>query len=770
MSLAYRKLCVKAKHNVIINDMIKSIVKGHVFWIRVKELEPWTPDFNEELGDSSSSDEECGDDEEEQKSRNKESEFALAKETEIDHVFESSCMHFPPGFTPKAVNENVMEDNTKSNHQPKDNLHSSNGCSSSDKIRANCVLKIKPGGSILEVMDELIEALWGNLSLDYAFNPSVGFSGVEDTWKNSVFIKSDNIINLKKKLQALKTSIKLWSKEDKQRSNVSKLSIQSCLSDLDKMIDQGRGNEGLKDDLKRDMSYEEIKKAVSDYGTNKSPGPDDLDAKVVKDFHLIRLIGNMYKIIAKILANHLSLVISDLIRNVQSAFVSNRQILDGPFILNELFSWCKYKKIKAMIFKVVFEKDFDLVRWDYLDDILNKFGFGVKWRSWIQGFLNFVMGSILTSGSPTSEFQFYKGLKQGDPLSSFLFILIMESLHLSFKNIMNACRYKGIHIDDSLNMSHLFYADDTVFIDDIWLADLPLKQLYLRLYALENDIHVSIAIKLRDSTLISFFRRTPRGGVEEKFCLLAASTDSIILPGINDRWVWSLEASGDFLVKSARSYIEDFLLPMVDVPTRWIKAVPIKINIFAWRVCLEKLPTRLNLSLYGELELQDCHSYADWLCWFNNLRLSKGLKDVLEGVFYVMWWAIWKFHNQVLFRSSNPRLEFLFDEIVLLSYTWCSNRCKSDFAWVLGPTAKQKDLYEQAGIPIVNEVLEGFNCTIVSFGQTGTRETYTMEGANTWLLQHVTRTLVSKVGGSHTYASIIGSFRNLRHKNHEFID
>ncbi|KAE8098577.1 hypothetical protein FH972_016630 [Carpinus fangiana] len=50
------------------------------------------------------------------------------------------------------------------------------------------------------------------------------------------------------------------------------------------------------------------------------------------------------------------------------------------------------------------------------------------------------------------------------------------------------------------------------------------------------------------------------------------------------------------------------------------------------------------------------------------------------------------------------------------------------FDKVFGPSAQQKDLYEQAVIPIVNEVLEGFNCTIFAYGQTGTGKTYTMEG------------------------------------------
>ncbi|GKB12027.1 RNA-directed DNA polymerase, eukaryota [Tanacetum coccineum] len=772
------------------------------------------------------------------------------------------------------------------------------------------------------------------------------------------------------------------------------------------------------EDLERNVSYEEIKRAVWDCGISKSPGPDGFtfefyrkywslidhdvvaavtsffstgsfppgcnssfitlipksqEAKMVKDFRPISLIGSMYKIITKVLANRLSLVISELVSDVQSAFVSNRHILDGPFILNELLSWCKHKKSKALIFKIDFEKAFDSVRWDYLDVVLANFGFGLKWRSWIQGCLNSAMGSILVNGSPTSEFKFSKGLKQGDPLSPFLFILIMESLHLSFNNVVNAGLYNGIQIDESLNLSHLFYADDVIFVgkwnssnlstivnvlkwfylasglkinlnksklmgigishdvvasaaksigcsilhtpfnylgvkvggimsrlsswddviaklsarlskwklkslsiggrltliksvlsslplyymssfkvpkgvlskmesirrnffngvenaekkmsligwnkilaskkngglgvssffaynrallfkwiwrflangaslwsrfisaiygirgaldnsssysrrspwldivnevrklaskgidllslvkkkvgngeatsfwNDVWLGDFPLKQTYPRLYFLELDKHVSVASKLRANSLISSFRRSPRSGIEEEqLLLLISNTSSVILPNISDRWSWLLDPSGDFSVKSTREFIDDSMLPKTDVPTRWVKSIPIKINIFAWRVSLDKLPTRLNLSLRGldipsiicplcsiavestshllfscqlarqlmikvvhwwELEYQDFHSYEDWLLWFKNLRVSKRLKDVFEGVCYISWWVIWKFRNQVLFGINFPRLDLLFDDIVRLSFHWCSSRCSSNFDW-----------------------------------------------------------------------------------------
>ncbi|GKB27769.1 RNA-directed DNA polymerase, eukaryota, partial [Tanacetum coccineum] len=192
--------------------------------------------------------------------------------------------------------------------------------------------------------------------------------------------------------------------------------------------------------------------------------PKNPDANMVKDFRPISLIGSIYKIIAKILTNRLVGVLGDIVNEVQSAFISERQILDGPFILNEIMQWCRRRKKQSLIFKVDFEKAYDSVRWDFLDDILVKFGFGIKWRGWIQNCLNSSKGSILVNGSPTEEFQFYKGLKQGDPLSPFLFILVMESLHISFQRVVDVGMFTGIKLSSSLNISHLFYADDAIFL------------------------------------------------------------------------------------------------------------------------------------------------------------------------------------------------------------------------------------------------------------------------------------------------------------------
>ncbi|GKA22031.1 RNA-directed DNA polymerase, eukaryota [Tanacetum coccineum] len=187
-------------------------------------------------------------------------------------------------------------------------------------------------------------------------------------------------------------------------------------------------------DLERDVSKDEIKRAVWDCGTDKSPGPDGFTFGFYRRFWYL-IENDVYKVvlyfflfgdIPKVCNSSFIVLIPKFPganmfdHEVQSAFVKDRQILDCPFILDELIQWCKKKRKHLLVFKVDFEKAFDSVRWDFLDDLLFKFGFGGKWRKWIQSCLRSSRGSIILNGSPTEEFQFHKGLKQGDPLSPLL--------------------------------------------------------------------------------------------------------------------------------------------------------------------------------------------------------------------------------------------------------------------------------------------------------------------------------------------------------------
>ena len=76
-----------------------------------------------------------------------------------------------------------------------------------------------------------------------------------------------------------------------------------------------------------------------------------------------------------------------------------------------------------------FRKVYDLVRWSFVDQVLEKMGFGSIWRKWIMSCFESTSVSILINGSPSKPFKMERGLRQGNPLSHFLFILIMEVLN-----------------------------------------------------------------------------------------------------------------------------------------------------------------------------------------------------------------------------------------------------------------------------------------------------------------------------------------------------
>ncbi|GKV22565.1 hypothetical protein SLEP1_g32427 [Rubroshorea leprosula] len=121
-------------------------------------------------------------------------------------------------------------------------------------------------------------------------------------------------------------------------------------------------------------------------------------------------------------------VMADIISESQSAFVRGRQLVDSVLVLNEVVDEVKKKKQESFIFKADFEKAYDCVDWDILDWMMDRMGFGVKWRKWIRECLSTARISILLNGSPTSEFSVSKGLRQGDLLSPFLFLLVGEGL------------------------------------------------------------------------------------------------------------------------------------------------------------------------------------------------------------------------------------------------------------------------------------------------------------------------------------------------------
>ncbi|GKA87639.1 RNA-directed DNA polymerase, eukaryota [Tanacetum coccineum] len=232
---------------------------------------------------------------------------------------------------------------------------------------------------------------------------------------------------------------------------------------------------------------------------------------------------------------------------------------------------------------------------------------------------------------------------------------------------VNSLKVKGVDLISHCKI-RVGKGTGTSFWKDLWIGDNLLKLSFPRLFALEENKDISVADKMNTSISSSFRRH-----VQE----------------------------------DVRSMLDEAFLPKMEVPTRWIKSIPIKVNVFAWKLYLDRLPTRSNLSrrnvslpslacplcdhvledsshlFFGcsvakdiqklicrwwNLDVHPYESYEDWLSWFKSIRLGSKTKEVLEGVFYVSWWSLWNFRNQFLFASPIPRKDAIFDNIVLRSF------------------------------------------------------------------------------------------------------
>ncbi|GJZ03380.1 putative RNA-directed DNA polymerase, eukaryota, reverse transcriptase zinc-binding domain protein [Tanacetum coccineum] len=222
--------------------------------------------------------------------------------------------------------------------------------------------------------------------------------------------------------------------------------------------------------------------------------PKNPDPLGFSDYKPSSLIGCVYKIISKILANRLAKVIKSVIGPNQSAFIVGRQILDGCLIANGIIRMASMDKTKLLLFKVDFKKAFDSVNWSFLQNTMRQMGFGTKWKSWIASCLSSTSISILVNGSPSKEFKMERGLRQGDPLSPFLFLMVVEALQIS---ILEACEkglYKGVYLpNNGANLSLLQYADDALFFSD-WSRLNAIHLIYiLKCFELASGLKVNIA-------------------------------------------------------------------------------------------------------------------------------------------------------------------------------------------------------------------------------------------------------------------------------------
>ncbi|GAU35310.1 hypothetical protein TSUD_389350 [Trifolium subterraneum] len=350
----------------------------------------------------------------------------------------------------------------------------------------------------------------------------------------------------------------------------------------------------------------------------------------IRDFNPISLVGSLYKIIAKVLAKRLTKVMDKLISPNQSAFIKGRQFVDGVLAVNEIIDLAKKSRKECLIFKVDFEKAYDSVSWNFLDYMMIRFGFGDQWCGWIKTCVFSGNLFVLVNDSPTEEINIQRGLKQGDPLASFLFLLVVEGLSGAIESAEELDMALYLHpliLEGGLgglrrascwwrNVSLLGDPEDAIsdwfsegvtkkvgnghltsFWFDPWLGGVPLRTRFQKLFQV-SDQSVSTVGEM-GSWVESQWVRDLRWRrdlfvwelniLESFYEILNHSTIS----AADDSWFWKHDLTGQYSVKSAflalsRATTDDVIFSVEEerlLPKVWKTLAPSKVASFLGNFC-----------------------------------------------------------------------------------------------------------------------------------------------------------------------------------------
>ena len=186
----------------------------------------------------------------------------------------------------------------------------------------------------------------------------------------------------------------------------------------------------------------------------------------ITDFRPISLCNVIYKLVSKVLANRLKIILPAVISEEQSAFVPGRQITNNVLVAFETMHFINHKrkgKQGLMAIKLDMSKAYDRVEWAYLEVIMRRLGFQDRWISLMMMCVNSVSYSVLVNGEPKGRFFPTRGLRQEDPISPYLFLLCAEGLSAMLRQVERGEIPRGISVGKQAPLvSHLLFADDCI--------------------------------------------------------------------------------------------------------------------------------------------------------------------------------------------------------------------------------------------------------------------------------------------------------------------
>ena len=188
---------------------------------------------------------------------------------------------------------------------------------------------------------------------------------------------------------------------------------------------------------------------------------EDSDFSTLANWRLIKLLNLDYKIASKVIARRLEKVIALLINPDQTGFIKGRYIGQHIRLINDILKQTKLQNIPGILLQLDFRKAFDTIEWEFIQRTIALFNFGDSIQRWISTFYSNTESAVLNNGFCTNYFHLSRGVRQGCPLSPYLFVLAVELLACKIRQDKEI---QGIKIfGKELKLSQ--FADDTTLLN-----------------------------------------------------------------------------------------------------------------------------------------------------------------------------------------------------------------------------------------------------------------------------------------------------------------